>query len=353
MIPDIGTTFSEFVRTGAEPTFAHLSEAARPVILSWLTRSRICQSNDAEDVCQETLLAIWVRYSGESNPRRLSDFQPPRFPTTQWNNVAWSYLFTVAKQKALRARRNAREIGSAIRGNICPVGDMWDVEAEAVVGSSISTIAFEPAPAQRGVSIQDLISEFLPTEVNQLLQERFLEGKTYQEIAAHRGMREAVVKVRIFRAIMRLRETLKPPYPDRPPSVISMSWLSMASRLLSNIEDTGLIPTGSAGNFAAALVRRINLKPRGEISMVDLDQLAQQQNILLEQAHLCVEYLRNKLPSLLKRYFVSAHDGSPVSANLVCSHLSMGVESIEWKNWAANVRVVWRRNANWYSWDLE
>lgn len=348
MLPDIGKAFSEFVKTGAEAPFAQLSEAGRPVILSWLTSRRICKANDAEDAYQEALLDMWQRYSSECITRRQGKFPPSRIQLPFSSHQTLYYIFSIAKRKALHGSVQGR----ATMGSICLVGNLWDLDAAVLAGTSIANVSCKPASSPTIIEMYDLINASLPKDEAQVLNDVFWDDYEIREIARRRGHRVAVVCEQFLRAKCRVRELLAG-YPNREASGIGMSWLANVTSVLSTLENVGVISRGLSGNFAAALFRRIIQNARGEISMGDLDHIARQQNVPLDEAHFCVEYIRSQLPNFLNRYFLSAGDGTTVSPHVVWRSLSMGVDSIEWQDWAADVRVVWRINHKGFWWDVE
>ena len=62
-------------------------------------------------------------------------------------------------------------------------------------------------PLPRGVTKEDLYSNILPEEEQNLLQKHFMEGKTQSEIAEEQGTTQSEIQEKVRVAVEKIRES--------------------------------------------------------------------------------------------------------------------------------------------------
>lgn len=166
---------------GDDAAFAELVRAASDRLFNFLHRLS-GQTQDAEDLCQETWLKAW---------RALARYQPGR-PFLPW-------LFTIARRTLLNHRRAARPLE--------PLDE--DLPAPAT-----------PSPDARD-DLEHLwrLARSLHPRYHHVLWLYYGEGFTAREVAAVLGTRPLVVKVLLHRARQALLAALRrsPTAPDFTP----------------------------------------------------------------------------------------------------------------------------------------
>ncbi len=126
----------------------------------------------AEDVVQETMVAVWKGAALFEGRSQVS-----------------TWLFGIARHQAFRARRGESK------------GERVPAETDEVP---------DPAPAvERGLRVQRAVAE-LPPEQREVVFLAFYEGLPYAEIARVQGVPEGTVKSRMFHAKRKLAEVLRP-----------------------------------------------------------------------------------------------------------------------------------------------
>jgi RNA polymerase sigma-70 factor (ECF subfamily) len=165
----------ELARAGVQPAFAALIRRHQAALRSYC--ARVCGDAAADDVAQETFVALWAT--------RASYEPRGRFR---------SYLFALAERRALNALRTSRRLTrkhSASHSEPCPDPDQLDAllarERQARLYAQV---------------------ERLPGEQRRALLLRYAGGLEYGEIAALVARPEATVRTRVFLGLKRLRAFL-------------------------------------------------------------------------------------------------------------------------------------------------
>lgn len=173
---DLSASIVAIATTGDRDAFAQLFEHFAPRVKSYLVRLG-AGSDVAEELAQDTLLAVW---------RRAAAFDPSRAAASTW-------VFTIARNLRIDlARRERRPQGT----------------------DDPSRAAFDPAPPDLALSIlQDekriaRAIEVLPPEQSQVVRLAFYSDKPHSEIAAELGLPLGTVKSRLRLAVARLRAAL-------------------------------------------------------------------------------------------------------------------------------------------------
>lgn len=158
---------------GDAAAYRMLLEALTPHLRAYYAR-RLARPADAEDLVQETLIAIHTRRASYD----------PSQPFTAW-------LHAIARYKLIDHYRRSR-----IRRTL-PLE-----EAESVVADEES----QAAEASRDV---ERLLAMLPEKKRRLLQHTKLEGLSTAETAARTGMSESAVKVGVHRALKELARRIR------------------------------------------------------------------------------------------------------------------------------------------------
>ena len=133
----------------------------------------------AEDIAQETMLAIW---------RKASTYDSRRSTSAAW-------IFTIARNQRIdRLRRDTRSRLHLLYETVEPEGPQ---EPDA----ALDTVERE-ARVRRAL-------EALPAEQVNVVRESFFEGRPHAEIAARLGLPLGTVKSRLRLAMARLRNSLR------------------------------------------------------------------------------------------------------------------------------------------------
>jgi RNA polymerase sigma-70 factor (ECF subfamily) len=158
----------------APPCFDDLVDTHQPAIYRFLYRLCLGHRQDAEDLCQETLLRAYRAYArldGEANHR------------------AW--LYRIAYNAFLNARRRARPT------------ELPDELA---------------APADEGRDGRELVSaiaafvQTLPPKQRAAMILRHVEGRGYDEVARVLGCSEDSARANVFQAVKKVRARFEKEY---------------------------------------------------------------------------------------------------------------------------------------------
>ena len=157
--------------------FAALFEHFAPRVKSYMLRLG-ASAAQAEDLAQETLLAVW---------RKADSFDPTRAGAATW-------VFTIARNLRIDAIRKERLIEPGEPSEDMPSGDP---RADTII---------ETAQAER--SLRAALAG-LPEEQAMLLRLSFFEDHAHGDISERLGMPLGTVKSKLRRAIGRLRAALE------------------------------------------------------------------------------------------------------------------------------------------------
>lgn len=157
--------------------FAALFEHFAPRVKSYMLRLG-ASAAQAEDLAQETLLAVW---------RKADSFDPTRAGAATW-------VFTIARNLRIDAIRKERLIEPGEPSEDMPSGDL---RADTII---------ETAQAER--SLRAALAG-LPEEQAMLLRLSFFEDHAHGDISERLGMPLGTVKSKLRRAIGRLRAALE------------------------------------------------------------------------------------------------------------------------------------------------
>ncbi len=167
-------------RERSQPAFVALFQHFAPRVKTYLARIG-CSPAEAEELTQETLLAVW---------QRADAFDASKAAASTW-------IFTIARNRRIDALRRKQ---------------LWQAEACVDIDE---LQAFIPDPAY-GTEEQALINvgservlaqlQQLPANQQEVLRMAFLEEKTHQEISDELSVPLGTVKSRIRAALMQLQE---------------------------------------------------------------------------------------------------------------------------------------------------
>lgn len=145
-----------------------------PVLLAYF-RNNFRQAGAAEDLTQETLLAVHTKFHTYD----------PQQPFAPW-------LFAIARYKGIdNLRRTARQITTA------PLPDDGNIAAPAN----------EADTREAELSLQAALQSLSPRD-RQLIELGKLQGLSLNELAGHTGLGLSAAKVGLYRAMKRLRGLL-------------------------------------------------------------------------------------------------------------------------------------------------
>jgi RNA polymerase sigma factor (sigma-70 family) len=167
--------------TADRPAFAALFRHFAPRIKGFLMRGG-ADDAVAEDLAQETLVALW---------RRAASFDPARAQASTW-------LYTIARN--LRIDHHRRTAGGQIEA---PYD--WDPELQPEDAHLTPDELLQAAQRERGV--RQALAE-LPPEQAQVLRLSFFEEHPHGRIAQDLGIPLGTVKSRIRLAVTQLRRIL-------------------------------------------------------------------------------------------------------------------------------------------------
>ena len=147
-------------------------------------RARGVVEQQAEEITQEVMLRVW---------RRAGQFDPRRGSASTW-------IFSVARNCYIDLVRKER---------------VFEPEAdEAVVVDPEAPTDERIADGERMAALQAALAR-LPSEQGRVLEDAYLGGRSFPEIAERQGLPLGTVKTRARLAIERLRAMLTPRR-DRP-----------------------------------------------------------------------------------------------------------------------------------------
>ncbi|MBC9205651.1 sigma-70 family RNA polymerase sigma factor [Roseomonas aerophila] len=154
--------------------FATLFHAYAPRLKAWLQRGG-AEPNQAEEMAQETMLAVW---------RKAGMYDPARSEPGTW-------IFAIARNLRLDALRRAR----------LAVEEPEDTHPVALADAILAT-------EQRAQRLRDAITQ-LPAEQAEALHLAFFEEFSHSRMEARLGVPLGTVKSRLRLAMARLRIALQ------------------------------------------------------------------------------------------------------------------------------------------------
>jgi RNA polymerase sigma-70 factor (ECF subfamily) len=157
--------------------FADLFAYFAPRVKAWMLRTG-CQPMAAEELAQETMLAVW---------HKAGLFDPARAGASTW-------IFTIARNLHIDAVRRERH----------PSQLMPDPSEEPEEPSQADRVL---ATLQRETRIRSALS-LLPAEQAEVIRRAFFEDKVHAEIERELGIPLGTVKSRLRLAMNRLRAVL-------------------------------------------------------------------------------------------------------------------------------------------------
>jgi RNA polymerase sigma-70 factor (ECF subfamily) len=193
----------EAVVAGSEDALATLYDRHAGAVYATAVRS-IADRGVAEDIVQETFLALW---------NRAEQFDPTRGSLAAW-------LFTIARNRAVDRLRAAGRRPGVVSISAARIGDETDAatfERMARSGEVVGAASPERGPEGElaGVELRAELQEALATMVEperQVLLLAYRDELTQREIADRLGWPLGTVKTRTRRALLRLRTVLGPGY---------------------------------------------------------------------------------------------------------------------------------------------
>lgn len=172
--PDANALVAAIAERSDKAAFTALFEIFAPRVKSFMMR-RGLPAQAAEDIAQETMLAVW---------RKAASFSSER-----GNAAAW--IFTIARNAAINRQRRERETRMPeVRG----------VE-EADPAASIETVMIS---TEQAASLRQALAMLSP-EQNLIVKLAFFQDQPHSDLAQQLGIPLGTVKSRIRLAIARLR----------------------------------------------------------------------------------------------------------------------------------------------------
>ena len=144
--------------------------------------SRGCQPNEAEDIVQEVMLAVWQK-------SHLFDVEKSSVST---------WLFTLVRNKRIDFYR--KEKSGTIISN-----DLWQEEIHEMSGIDLEE---ENQSDLNSKNLRIMINT-IPSEQRQVLYKMYFEGKSHIEISKDMSLPLGTVKSRIRLAVSKLEQKLK------------------------------------------------------------------------------------------------------------------------------------------------
>jgi RNA polymerase sigma-70 factor (ECF subfamily) len=157
--------------------FATLFGSWAPRLKAWFRRGGL-SAEQAEDLAQETMLAVW---------RKADSFDPGRAAATTW-------IFTIARNQRIDALRRSRPVEPAL-------DDPSMTPAEPLTPDAV----YDTAERERRV--REALRT-LSTEQADVIRESFFEDRPHAEIEHSLGIPLGTVKSRLRLAMTRLRTYL-------------------------------------------------------------------------------------------------------------------------------------------------
>lgn len=171
------------IAAGNEAAFQELVAVIRPLIFSVIHRT-IGNANDADDICQTVLLALW---------NRADSWNPSKGRVSTW-------VATIARNRAVD---HVRKISRAAK-----MRERLAAETAVLAPASLGSTADDDlvgAEARRAT--RRALRELAP-EQRQAIELAFIEGLTQVEVAERAGLPLGTAKARIRRGMISLRRSL-------------------------------------------------------------------------------------------------------------------------------------------------
>jgi RNA polymerase sigma factor (sigma-70 family) len=163
------------VESGDRQAFAGLFEHFAPRIKSWLMAAGCCPESTAEELVQESMLALW---------HQAGSYRRDRAAVSTW-------VFTIARNKRIdRLRRERRPTPLMEEQSAKPADTSRDYGWDVIAGE------------QR--RLEQSIDE-LPSEQQDVLHKFYVEDKSHSLIAQELDLAVGTVKSRLRLALTRLR----------------------------------------------------------------------------------------------------------------------------------------------------
>jgi RNA polymerase sigma-70 factor (ECF subfamily) len=173
-------TLNDFLRAagqGDETAFSELVHHVAPRLKTWLMRRNYSDS-DAEDIIQETFVALWQQAAARFDPLR--------------SNI-YTFIVGIARHKAAdRWRMRNAAVNNAA---FVPLDDVADT-LQSDAGENVDALAVRQA------------LKLLPAEQYQCVYAMFYQGLTHEQLAANSGIPLGTVKSRLRLAYSSLRKNL-------------------------------------------------------------------------------------------------------------------------------------------------
>lgn len=173
-----GDSDHELVRRsidGDGKAFAHIIERTAGIVFS-AVRSVFCQSDDVEDLVQDIYVRVYRGLPGFRHTSTLS-----------------TWVYRIARNTAINARARS--------GRMLPLDDIPEVASRSPGPDT------EFARKETSSRIRGLIAR-LDDGQREIIELRYVAGKSYREIADILQLPEGTVKTNLYRAKARLRKMI-------------------------------------------------------------------------------------------------------------------------------------------------
>jgi RNA polymerase sigma-70 factor (ECF subfamily) len=174
------------LRSDDEAAFAQLIERYRQPVFRMLVR-RLGNEQDAEDALTEVFCRVWrTRHTFRGDCSLFA-----------WLCTAVTWAASDVREKRDRHHKSRVAFDLVEQGALAPAAPARD-EPE-------HRIARDEAAAQ----VREAIAQ-LPAKYQTVISLHYLEGMSYQEVAAHTGIQPTALKSLLHRAVTKLRAKLAP-----------------------------------------------------------------------------------------------------------------------------------------------
>ena len=175
---DMNALILAIAERGDREAFARLFRHFAPRVKAFLMRGGL-SPNAAEELAQETLLAVW---------RKASYFDPARAAASTW-------IFTIARNLSIDLKRRERYIDTTSSATL-------EEEADETSGETILMTA------EREARVRAALSK-LSEEQAAIVRLSFFQDKPHAQIAQELGIPLGTAKSRVRLALSRLRALLE------------------------------------------------------------------------------------------------------------------------------------------------